>query len=140
MIVLSVQKEESYWENIEIHLEREFNYSHMLVQTGIFRAKEQVAAGSSLTNELPKPDPQRGSNQVPPWNDESGLITDIDSLRYKYLLGKLVGRDVTDVTGKVILRRNDTITREVVQLAEREGKLSELIVNMTVPGLEEDHD
>lgn len=65
---------------------------------------------------------------------------EIKSLKYKYVLGKFVGRDITDSRGSLIARRNDPITREIVDSAEKEGKLAELIVHMTIPGLDESHD
>lgn len=62
---------------------------------------------------------------------------EIKTLRYKYLAGKLAGEELLDNKGQVIIRKNQLITPDVVDAAEREGKLADLIVNMTIPGMEE---
>ena len=58
---------------------------------------------------------------------------DYDDLRNLYILGKFAGDDLFCKTGEIIIHKNAIITEEVVQLAEEAGKLSELIINMTIP-------
>ncbi|KLU66429.1 hypothetical protein DEAC_c18280 [Desulfosporosinus acididurans] len=59
---------------------------------------------------------------------------EITSVRDKYILGKVVGEDITDKNGKIIIRKNESITESVMHLAKNEGKLTELIIHMELPG------
>ena len=65
------------------------------------------------------------------------VAAEISSIRYKYIVGKLAGEDLLDGNGKLIIAKNEKISPEIVALAEAEGKLPELIVNMIIPGMEE---
>lgn len=58
-------------------------------------------------------------------------------LRKKYIVGKLAGADLKDSSGKIIVAKNEMITEQVMNQAEQQGKLAELIVNMMIPGLGE---
>lgn len=60
---------------------------------------------------------------------------DYDDLRNVYILGKFAGEDLISKTGEIIVHKNAVITEEIVQEAEDAGKLSELIINMTIPEL-----
>lgn len=60
----------------------------------------------------------------------------IDTVRHKYIVGKLAGEDLLDKNGQIIINKNGLIMPEVVELAEKEGKLPELIIHMIIPGLE----
>ena len=65
------------------------------------------------------------------------LDTEIDELRIKYIVGKLAGKDVLDANGEIIISEGSKITPKIIQIAENEGKLAELIINMKIPGLGE---
>lgn len=65
------------------------------------------------------------------------VAQEINSVRHKYVVGKLAGEDLLDNSGEVIIHKNELITPEIMESAEQEGKLAELIVNMVIPGLEE---
>lgn len=65
------------------------------------------------------------------------VATEIKTVRHKYVVGKLAGEDLLDGSGQVIIGKNNPITPDVVERAEKEGKLAELIVHMVIPGLEE---
>ncbi|MCR4440824.1 MAG: hypothetical protein QHH10_01565 [Peptococcaceae bacterium] len=65
------------------------------------------------------------------------VAAEINSMRYKYIAGKIAGEDLFDGGGKLIIARGEKITTEVIGRAEAEGKLPELIVNMVLPGMEE---
>lgn len=58
---------------------------------------------------------------------------EIQNIRRKYIVGKIAGDDLLDRNGNLIIKKNDIITIETVQLAEREGKLANLIVDMKLP-------
>jgi len=53
-----------------------------------------------------------------------------------HILGKLVGRDLADKAGSLIAAKGETITEEIIEKAEKAGKLSELIINMAIPGVD----
>ena len=66
-----------------------------------------------------------------------GLKAQIDIARYKFILGKIAGEDLFDATGCIIVNKHEEITPEVVEAAQKENKLSELIINMLVQGMDE---
>lgn len=68
---------------------------------------------------------------------QEGVRQEIDAVRHKYVLGKLAGEDLIDDSGRVIIRKNDKITEKVLELAQKEGKLADLIIHMVLPGQEE---
>ncbi len=101
-------------------------------------------AGASATGAGPAGASSTGASStaasptgVSPAGASPAVEKEIKTLRYKYLGGKLAGADLLDGKGRVIVRKNELITPEIVDKAETEGKLAELIVNMTIPGLEE---
>lgn len=61
------------------------------------------------------------------------IASEINNLRLKYLIGKVTGEDLLDNNGKVIVAKNSLITNDIINMAENEGKLADLIVNMTLP-------
>ena len=70
-------------------------------------------------------------------SDSHGLKAQIDIARYKFILGKIAGEDLFNAAGGVIINKHDEITPEVVEVAQKENKLSELIINMLVQGMDE---
>lgn len=62
-------------------------------------------------------------------NDETALI------RNKYIVGKISGETLLDSKGRVIIEKQQVITPEVVEAADREGKLSDLILSMMFPDM-----
>jgi hypothetical protein len=56
-------------------------------------------------------------------------------IRNQYILGKLAGEDLFDNEGNKIISSHATITEEIIERAEREGKLANLIVSMIIPEL-----
>jgi hypothetical protein len=69
--------------------------------------------------------------------DSNHTDPEIQALKNRYIVGKLSGEDILDRQGKVIVAKNSVITEAAMLLAEREGKLVELILNMIIPGMEE---
>ncbi|MFA6808777.1 MAG: hypothetical protein WCR27_07275, partial [Eubacteriales bacterium] len=61
----------------------------------------------------------------------------IDLMRYRYIIGKIAGEDIMDGSKNIIVKKNEPITSIVMEAAHREGKLSELIINMIIPGMDE---
>lgn len=61
------------------------------------------------------------------------MANKIKDVRLKYLVGKIVGEDLMDKTGKLLAKKGSTITELLVEIASIEGVLSELIINMQLP-------
>jgi len=68
---------------------------------------------------------QKSENEV--------IASEINDLRLKYLIGKVTGENLLDNKGNVIVAKNLLITNDIINIAEKEGKLADLIVNMTLP-------
>ena len=71
-------------------------------------------------------------------NEQTGNMSpvsamEVNALRNKYIVGKLAGEDLYDSAGKTIASKKQVITPEIIEKAEQEGKLSELIINMILP-------
>lgn len=54
----------------------------------------------------------------------------VSVLKNMYIIGKAAGDDLFDKSGKLIIAKNETIIQEVIDKAEREGKLIELVLEM----------
>ncbi|MCC2685187.1 MAG: hypothetical protein K0R75_2086 [Paenibacillaceae bacterium] len=67
-----------------------------------------------------------------------GITEEVAQLRYKYILGKMTGKDLLTRHGRLIAAKNTPITRAVIDEADREGLLAELIIHMTILGIEVD--
>ncbi|MCL6452424.1 MAG: hypothetical protein K6T78_02220 [Alicyclobacillus sp.] len=61
-----------------------------------------------------------------------GDASEVDRMKYRYIVGKRAGKDLLDARGNLLLRRGDVITESAIGMAEREGKLVDLIVNMVL--------
>ena len=135
----------SYWEGIDEYL-MEFPDESALP------AKEEAAAGPVDEAETSlEAEQERGSNVVPltvplrkredPAFDAGPSTDEIESLKLQYIVGNAAGEDLYDRAGKIIVRKHAAITVETVRRAEAEGKLSTLILQMTLPESEaEAHD
>lgn len=86
-------------------------------------AEEQKGSGSLMHNQI--------ESKV----KSEALATEIRFIRSKYLIGKIAGEDLYDNDGNLIIAKSEVITHEVVEKADSEGKLAELIIKMTLPGL-----
>ncbi|PZX07062.1 hypothetical protein C7437_101169 [Psychrobacillus insolitus] len=69
---------------------------------------------------------------------EDNLIEQINSIKSRYIVGKMAGKDLYDSQGNLIISKSQIITSQVVNKAHCEGELAELIVNMKISGLGED--
>lgn len=65
----------------------------------------------------------------------NAVSNDIVFLRNKYMVGKLAGEDLFDSKGELIIKEGQVINEQIIERSDREGKLSDLIVNMTAPGI-----
>jgi hypothetical protein len=67
--------------------------------------------------------------------ESEAVSTEIASIRNRYIVGKVAGEDLLDGQSRLIVAKGEAISAEVVEIAEREGKLPDLIVNMKIPGV-----
>ncbi len=67
----------------------------------------------------------------------AAVSKEIRQLRTRYIVGKIAGENLYDRSGRMIVAKGEAITDAVLDTADREGKLAELIVNMIIPGLGE---
>lgn len=61
----------------------------------------------------------------------------IKNIRFKYLVGKIVGEDLMDSKGIIIASKNSLITKKMINIVDKQGKLAELILNMIFPEVSE---
>ncbi|WP_309120792.1 hypothetical protein [Paenibacillus sp.] len=95
----------------------------------------------SETASLPSPPPDRVIAASPrrpspgeePSRESPALTEEILSIRNRYIVGKLAGETLHGYDGRVIVNKNQRITPAIVQEADKEGKLPELIIHMIVP-------
>ncbi|SHK84481.1 hypothetical protein [Alicyclobacillus tolerans] len=66
----------------------------------------------------------------------SEVVEQHENLKMRYIVGKKAGSDLFTRFGKRIIARGETITKEIVEEADREGKLVELILNMVIDELD----
>jgi len=102
----------------------------LMKETGNVLEQEQNQETVEIIQETPalKHEPEKEAPQ--PSREVEREITNI---KYKYLIGKKVGETLLDSNGQVIASKNSHITAEVIEKAEKEGKLVNLIVNMIIP-------
>lgn len=62
---------------------------------------------------------------------------DVEHIKERYIVGKVVGRDLADETGRRIASQGQRITRRMIRQAEESGRLVELIEHMTFDLLED---
>jgi len=90
-------------------------------------ATDQPAA--EMLNEL---SPKMESSVPSDRKKSTHLSEEIIALRSQYIVGKIVGKSVYDSNGRSIIDKHAMITTEIIEAAERENKLSELIANMII--------
>jgi hypothetical protein len=61
---------------------------------------------------------------------------EMNDLRDIYIAGNISGENIYDLEGKIIVKRNEKITKDTIKKAEFSGKLSELILNMRLDNFE----
>ncbi|TYP70092.1 hypothetical protein [Paenibacillus methanolicus] len=65
----------------------------------------------------------------------AALGEEIRFVRERYIVGKTAGQSLHAADGRLLIAQGEPITAEIVAVAEREGKLAELVVHMVIPGL-----
>ena len=68
--------------------------------------------------------------EKPKKKEETTVQNDVAGLKNMYVIGKVAGDDLFDRSGKLIIAKNEIITQDVIEKAEREGNLIELVLEM----------
>ena len=92
------------------------------------RNEEEVPVESHIKVQEQKPAAENVKTETV--NNPKPKGSDTTKLKYAYVLGKIAGEDLFDKSGKLIIAKNEVITEIVVDKAESEGRLVELVVNM----------
>lgn len=121
----------AFWGNIQPYVGHE--------DTAYESASLSMEPEPWLTEEAPEPMPAPLAADTavyePEESKESEAVSaEIMSIRNRYIVGKLAGEDLYDVNGRLIVSKGSTITPDMVDLAEKAGRLPDLIVNMKIAG------
>lgn len=102
----------------------------------------EVAATEESVAKAVKPDSSKAlkapeTQSIPSEQSQAGVREEILTVRDKYIIGKVAGEDILDTRGEILIRKDEQITLNIMELAQKEGKLAELIIHMVLPGQEE---
>ncbi|MEW6229773.1 MAG: hypothetical protein AB1700_17060 [Bacillota bacterium] len=101
----------------------------------------QVSVPEAETAKPGEPQPER---PVPPGEERSEAEREVEQAirqsQLKYVIGKISGRDIVGDDGTLVVSKGQEITHEVVEKADAQGKLAELIVYMLTPDMSLDED
>lgn len=125
----------SFWGDMEAYLEEDEPRQTLDFpsETADIAEAPQVVGEENLGLSSEQAEPE--SNELKP---SPGLTEEILSIKNRYIVGKVAGENLYASDGGLIVAKGNTITSEIVQKAEREGKLPDLIVHMVIPGLGSD--
>lgn len=99
-----------------------------IIKTELPRAVkiETTSAEASEVSREPDKNPELPDEHA--YNSES-----IEKVKQRYMVGKIVGEDILDSRGNVIVKRHELITMEIIDRVEKAGKIVDLVVNMQFP-------
>ncbi len=80
---------------------------------------------------LQQAEQQAAVQSAPAASEEEGH--DIKKMRDTLIIGKVAGENIFDGENNIIIPKGKVLTEEDVAVAERESKLAELIINMSLP-------
>jgi DivIVA domain-containing protein len=122
---LGIEKPASPGVNKEIHVAAEENYANNYTKIEFWDSEEEAEIEDYKEIEVAE------AEQVEDIKEDTGS----NNIRYRYLIGKIVGLDITDSSNAVIVKQDSLITSEIVEKVEAEGKLAELVINMKMPDM-----
>lgn len=116
----------SFWGDIEKYLdENQVSAYHELVSSAEPESKRELF--------IPRPTVEEAMSPPKTMDKSDSINSEIQSIRNRYIVGRLAGEDLYGTDGKLIIQKHETITETVVDIADRDGKLADLIVNMIIP-------
>lgn len=111
----------------------EFDAVIEVVQEEIFAGRaETTSETAERSSTVPVIQPKQQAAQESPT-----LSSEIAAIRNRYIVGKLAGEALHGHDGRLIIGKNQRISARVVQDADQEGKLSDLIIHMIIPAMNE---
>lgn len=113
----------------------EDNTNPCIQEVAVTADSETKAASQDFYQSMETSEVQAVEN--PSGQSQAGVREEISAVRAKYILGKVAGVDIMDTAGQVIIRKGEPITVSFMQMAQNEGKLADLIINMELPRQEE---
>jgi chaperonin cofactor prefoldin len=102
-----------------------------------FFQTEGDSAAEAFSNPVGNIDLGEENIESEPLPSQAVVRQEISTARHKYVLGKIAGEDLIDNSGRVIIKKGDIITESVFDIAQKEGKIADLIIQMILPGQEE---
>jgi hypothetical protein len=132
--IIAEKTSSSYWGDMESYLDEK------ATQVPIKELEEPVILDGEFEFKASVTEEERaallgiGENDTRVSQESPGLSDEIHSIQNRYIVGKAAGENLYAADGKLVIAKGQTITSEIVQAAERTGKLPDLIVNMVIPG------
>jgi DivIVA domain-containing protein len=120
---LEIEKPASAGVNKEIHEAADEEYTNNYAKVEFWDSEEEAEIEDYKEIEVTE------TEQLEDIREDTGS----NNIRYRYLIGKIVGQDITDSSNAVIVQQDSLITSEIVEKVEAEGKLAELVINMKMP-------
>lgn len=77
------------------------------------------------------------NNSLHPSEVAVAISEDIEDIKSRYIIGKIIGRNLVARNGRTIGRMGERITQQVIHEAETEGLLVDLIEHMTFDSFED---
>lgn len=116
----------------------------LIVSTSVFGGVAKTSPPPQVSvpeAETAKPDePQSEPPAEERCKPEGEVEEAIRQGQMKYVVGKIAGRDVVGDDGTLVVAKGQEITREVVEKADAQGKLAELIVYMLAHDMSPDEE
>lgn len=120
------EKVASFWDEVDDYRE----------QSSSFDGVPDEETPIPFADPSPKPPPSENLQRTPVGSPS--LSAQIKSVQNRYIVGKIAGETLFGEDGREIVAKGSIISEETISLAELEGKLPELIVNMQLPAFGED--
>ncbi len=73
---------------------------------------------------------QEETESIPMAEDKTEVANLFEQRQREYLIGKKATQDIVDSQGEIIIRKDDTITEEVIEKVTVAGKFKELVLNV----------
>lgn len=127
---LTVEKPSEYWGDLQPYLTNSVSQA-----PAVFHATSEPV--DAVPSAAPRKDEANVSAKTASMASQ-GLSEEILSIQNRYIVGKAAGENLYAADGSLIISKDQIITGAVVQLAERDGKLPELILHMVIPGFGDD--
>jgi hypothetical protein len=136
--IVDASDHNDFWGNLDdfSHIDNEFKVKSIFDDVNLnFDVSDKPGQINKQVEELQSDVVNKSFNQEEDNNEiDNVLVEQIDTIKSMYIVGKLAGEDLSDNNGNLIISKSSLITKEVVDRANRAGKLADLIINMQLSG------